>query len=1606
MAPRSDHLKDALVEKVAVLTRERLDSDTTPLAEQLLQAYSANMAPDDLLHREPEALYGAVLSLLAFARQRPLGKAKLRIFQPRPDESGWLCPHSVIEIVTDDMPFIVDSITAALQRKEVGLHLVVHPVLTMRRDAKGKLLEICNAETDGARRESLIHVEIDRQPPETTQTLADHLIAILDDVRSSVEDWPSMRERLRLAIGDLASAPPGVPQDEMDEARNFLQWLYDDHFTLLGWREVKFLEDDDGQTDVIAPDPDSGLGLLRQIERRIFDEERDLAAMPPEVRAFLRRPRLLLLTKADQVSTVHRSVPLDIIGIKRFDPAGRVIGIWTLVGLLTATAYTWPPLMIPMLRWKVRRIIEQTDFPQGSHDSRALQAILENFPRDELLQADEAWLFDTTLAILRLQERQRLALFVRREEFDRFVSALVYIPRDRYDTRLREQIHSTLEEAFAGTVTAWYTQLAESPLARLHLIIRTHPGHMPDVDVTAVETRLAELARSWSDRLREALIEESGEDQGLAQYRRWGQGFPMSYRENASPHMALFDIRRIDCITDEIGLHLYHPVDSPDNQVRFKIYRRGEQVPLSDVLPLFEHMGFRVLSEEPHCLRSNSDDTIWLHDFSIATADGSSLDIEPLRDRLEEAFRAIWQGQGEDDGFNRLVVNAGLRWRQVMVLRAYSKYLRQAGSTFSQAYVEKAVVGNPAVAALLVQLFEIRFQPAGPNDGSDLQAQLAKALEAVVSADEDRILRRFLNLIECTLRTNYFQTDMDGGNKSYLSVKLDSQKIIGLPLPRPMVEIFVYSPRMEGVHLRGGKVARGGIRWSDRPEDFRSEILGLVKAQMVKNAVIVPIGSKGGFVVKRPPVGGSREAVQEEGIACYKTLMHGLLDITDNLVGDTVVPPTNVVRYDGNDPYLVVAADKGTATFSDIANGISLEYGFWIGDGFASGGSRGYDHKAMGITARGAWESVKRHFREIGVDIQNQDFITVGVGDMSGDVFGNGMLLSRHTKLVAAFDHRHIFLDPDPDPEQSFDERARLFALPRSSWGDYEASKISAGGGIFPRSAKSIPLTQEVKARFGIESDSLPPPDLIRALLTAPIDLLWFGGIGTYVKASYETNHDVGDRANEALRVDGNTLRCKVVGEGANLAMTQRGRIEYALAGGRLNTDAIDNSAGVDTSDHEVNIKILLDAVVADGDMTVKQRNDLLVQMTADVASLVLRDNYLQTQTLTLFEANAPLVLNQQERFMQVLERSGRLNREVEFLPTDAEMTRRIGLNQGLTRPEVAVVMAYGKLWLKDALLNSDFPDDPLLLDDLVRYFPKALQGPEWRPAMQKHRLRREIIATVTTNSLVNRIGSSFVARLVERTGNSPADVARAYLVVREAFRLREVWHQIESLDTKVPAKVQTAMLVEANRLIQRGIIWVLSHAPRPLDIQRWRNELEPGVETLRDQLDHVLPEDTVLLLQKRTADYEAQGVPHDLAERVSRLIVLASANDIARIAARANRPLDLLGRAYFQVGTRFSLGWLRSSAEKAAGHQHWQIQATDAVIDDLYERQAAITTAVATECENCSIEDGLAKWIDNRRTAVDRTDQLLAELKAVGKLDLAALIVASHQFRGLTEGN
>lgn len=1602
---RAEKLKNQLIDEVVRFVGERIERKRAPLIETFIRQFYANVPQSDIASDNPEDLFSAALSLANFAQTRLPKQAKVRVFNPRIDEHGWRSTHTVIEIVNDDMPFLVDSLTAEMNRQDLGVHLVIHPIIRTTRDAKGQLTAIGAA--DGTP-ESVMQLRVNQvATQEQLDAIRERIEIVLRDVRLAVEDWQSMRARLASAIDEAASRKLPLPPEEVTEVVDFLRWINDDHFTFLGYREYIFAGEKDNITYHIKQE--AGLGLLRDPDVRVFEGMRNLDALPPDVRSFLTQPKMILVTKANLRSTVHRNVHLDTIGIKIFNEKGDVVGEHLFAGLFTSVAYNRSPWEIPLLRHKVATVAKRAGFSSQSHDGKALAHILESYPRDELFQTDVDELLETSLGILNLQDRQRVALFVRRDPYERFVSCFVYLPRDWQTTELRQRIQAILCKAFNGRISNYFVHLTDSPLARVHLIIATTPGEMPPYDVKELEQQVADACRSWRDHLKDALIEAKGEAEGLTLLRSYGDAFPVGFEEYFNAHAAVSDIDRIEEALHEnkTAINLYRPIEAAGNELHLKLYKSGDKIALSTVLPSLENFGLKVISENPFDVRPvGQEQPVWIHAFIMVTADGGEVDIAAIRDKFHEAYAKIWGGQMEDDGFNRLVITAGLGWRDITLVRAYCKYLRQAAIAFSQDYMEATLNANPTITCNIVKLFHVRNDPAfaGNRDEKTLKIveKIAGKLDRVANLDEDRILRRYLNAVQCTLRTNFYQKATDGGPKEYVSFKLDSAKIEELPLPRPLVEVFVYSPRAEAIHLRGGKVARGGIRWSDRREDFRTEVLGLMKAQMVKNAVIVPVGSKGGFVVKRPAQ-GDREAVMAEVVHCYKTLMRGLLDITDNLVAGAVKPPADVIRHDSDDPYLVVAADKGTATFSDIANSVSRDYGFWLDDAFASGGSAGYDHKKMGITARGAWECVKRHFRELDHDIQNVDFTCVGVGDMSGDVFGNGMLLSAHTKLVAAFNHMHIFLDPNPDPKATLAERQRLFNLPRSGWNDYDAKLISPGGGIFERKAKSIKLSPEVKQRFGFTKDQVTPNELIQLLLKTEVDLLWFGGIGTYVKATDETHADVGDRANDGTRVNGEELRCRVIGEGANLGCTQRGRVEAALHGKRLNTDAVDNSAGVDTSDHEVNIKILINEAIAAGDLTMKQRDKLLAEMTDEVGTLVLRDNYLQSQALSVAEAQSYTLLDQQGRFMRGLERINRLDRAIEYLPDDEIMRARLTQRIGLTRSESAVLLAYAKMALYDELLPSDLPDDPQLADDLISYFPQQLRE-GYQPLIHKHRLRREIISTVVTNSLVNRMGATFVHVTKEKTGQSASAIARAYAITRGAFKLRDLWSGIQALDNKVSASIQTSMLIEINRLAEAATLWFLRNGQHPLDIAANIAATEPGIIAIEAALGTILSPADQAANTKRYGALMSGGVPDRLARRISQLASIGTTLDVVRIAAQTKIKVEDVAATYFAIGDQFNIDWLRTGAKGLIGDSHWQRLAVFAIVDDLNTHQRDLTVAVLANDLGLTGEKAIDGWKAGRTAALPRAEALFTDLRQVGKLELAMLAVANRALRSLLD--
>ncbi|HET8744731.1 MAG TPA: NAD-glutamate dehydrogenase [Ramlibacter sp.] len=1603
MAATQETRRDEQVAAVLALATARQAAPAADTLDGFAHEYFRQVDVEDLEERTPEDLLGALLSHWQFGAQRPPGMPKVRVFSPTPGEDGWGSRHTIVEIVNDDMPFLVDSVSMEIHRQGLALHLLVHPVYAVQRDARGLLQSI--APRHGAPdlpRESWMYIEVDRLVDgKQRAALCQGIERVLGDVRAAVSDWKPMLARLAQASGELAAVPPGVSAEEAAESRAFLDWLADGHFTLLGYRQHDLVEEDGSLALKLVPG--SALGVLR--EGADATPSASFAALPPSARALARTPSpVLVITKANTRSTVHRDGYTDYLGVKRFDAEGRVIGEHRFIGLFTSTMYSARVSETPLLRRKVHAIAQRAGFAPAGHLAKALQHNLEIFPRDDLFQVPEGELYEIMLGILAVGERHRLRLFTWKDPFDRFVSCLVFVPREAFSTQLRLKFQKILLKELNGSHIDFDVLLSGTQLARIHFNVRIAPNPVPAFDRKDLERKLAAAARRWEDELREALVESEGEAAGLALERRWAGGFPVAYREHVPARAAVHDIRKIASLTPEapFALALYWPLGAAEGRLGLKVYRLGAPVILSDSLPMLEHMGVRVLAEDNHRIHDGEDTPpVWLHDFALQARANEEIDPQALARLFEDAFARVFRGEVENDSFNRLVLLAALSAEEVVVLRAYAKYLKQIGFAASQSTIAATLAAHPRIARMLVSLFRLRFDPqAHDEQGAASQVNaLNQALDKVSNLSEDRVLRQLLALIQATLRTNYWRTGVGasgapGPRRPFLSFKLDSHKVPGLPEPRPLYEIWVYSPRFEGIHLRGGKVARGGLRWSDRPDDFRTEVLGLVKAQMVKNTVIVPVGSKGGFVLKKAPPASDREAYMKEGVACYQDYLRGLLDLTDNLVNGLAVPPPQVVRIDGDDPYLVVAADKGTASFSDYANAVSIEYGHWLGDAFASGGSQGYDHKEMGITARGAWESVKRHFREIGLDTQSTDFTVIGIGDMSGDVFGNGMLLSNHIRLVAAFDHRHIFIDPDPDPATSYAERERLFKLPRSSWADYDAKLVSEGGGVWARSEKSVAISPQARRVLGIEAESLTPAELISAILRAPVDLFYNGGIGTYVKASGETHADVGDRANDAVRIDGRELRCRVVGEGGNLGFTQRGRIEAALNGVKLNTDAIDNSAGVDTSDHEVNIKILLGIAQGDGELTDKQRNALLPQMTEQVAALVLRDNYFQTQALSIGGRLARRQFDEQARFIRFLEKKGELNRAIEFLPSEEEIAERKAQGLGLTSPEQAVLLAYSKMWLNDELIASDLPEDPWIATALERYFPSQLRE-KFAATIPRHPLRREIIATHVLNSMVNRVGPTFVHRLGEITGATPPQVVRAYLASREVFGLVPLWQQIEALDTVVPDEVQADMVIALRALLQRATTWFLRSRRLFEPTQQQVARFAPAVQALRSHREASAPE------SPRAAGWMAAGVPQALALQVDSAEAQFHALDIAEIAEASQKPLELTAQVHAGVGERLGLARMQQQIEALPAESFWHSLAKIALSDDVSDLQRSIAQQAAMH-QDGSAGEVLDRWEHGNRQALERAQRLLQELKDTGTGDLAMLSVALRELRNL----
>ncbi|MDF2529984.1 MAG: gdhB [Gammaproteobacteria bacterium] len=1588
MLLHSDEKNNHILNDLIKLVQQKQPVKNVDQLIKFIPQYYSSVSKDELASRDNIDLYGALISHWSYITQRQAGEVKLRVYNPDLVKDGWKSSHTIVEVCHDEMPFLVDTLLTELNRLGLNIHFIVHAgCIGVVRDEAGVL------------REAEIYIEIDRQPEDEAAfaSIRDALLKVLGDVALAVHDFMAMKQCMRQAAIKLQqNSPHNIDADDIKESVDFLNWLDNDHFTFLGYSE--FSVTGKGRTKELQSLDDQRLGILKPagtygksgLNEELVESEEVLKAAQP-----------LIITKSSYQATVHRPAYMDVIIVKHFDTTGEVVGESRFVGLYTSSAYHSNPRHIPFLRHKVSKILQHSGLPAKGHEWKALVSILESFPRDELFQISEDDLYRTVIGILQIHERQRIRLFVRRDTFCRYFSCMVYVPRDLFNTELRVKMQNILMREFDGTESTFSPNFLESVLCRIDYIIRVDPNRpMQEYDVKKIESKLVEATRSWRDDLRDSLIESMGEHKGALLYNKYARAFPAGYRETFLARSAVTDIELIENVlaTDHLGMCFYRMLEEPENCIRFKLFQKDKALSLTDVLPILENMGLRVNEERPYQIKLTDGNIVWISDFGMQVIN-SIASMTEVSGIFQEAFAQIWSQQAENDGFNCLVMKAGMHWRDIIIIRAIAKYLTQIGFLYSQAYMENTLTNNPLIAQKLVALFKAKFDVATDESVrneqiSQIAAEIDKLLEQVVNLDSDRIIRRFIDVIKAILRTNYFQCNADGQLKSYVSFKLKPSSIPDMPKPLPMFEIFVYSPRVEGVHLRGAKVARGGLRWSDRREDFRTEVLGLMKAQQVKNAVIVPLGAKGGFIPKNLPTDKGREAIMEEAIECYKIFIKGLLDITDNLQKGQVIAPKDVVRFDEDDPYLVVAADKGTATFSDIANSVAAEYNFWLGDAFASGGSNGYDHKKMGITARGAWESVKRHFHHLGRDTQTQDFTVVGIGDMAGDVFGNGMLQSRHIKLVAAFNHMHIFIDPNPEPEASYEERKRMFNLPRSSWKDYNPELISEGGGVYERSAKTIAISEQARALLGIEDAKLEPNELIKAILKAPVDLLWNGGIGTYVKATSEINMNVGDRANDGLRVNGADLRCKVVGEGGNLGFTQLGRIEYALKGGQNYTDAIDNSAGVDCSDHEVNIKILLHDVMAQGELTLKQRNELLAQMQDEVAQLVLKNNYHQTQAISNGVSRTGSLL-MQTRLLQELEREGYLNRQLEFLPNDKTLKARQTAGKGLSKPEFSVLMAYSKTVIKRALLDSDLPDEPYFAKFLEYEFPKVLHE-RFGEQMRSHYLGREIIATQLTNALVQYTGISFVHRMYDEAGASPAMTARAFAIALEAFDVENFWARIEALDAKVGSQVQTDMMDEIFRFVRRSCRWLLRNYRGGLNVPDMVKDLKPKFDKLFMSTPEFLSEDELRHREKLIDKYVHAGVPHELASQIVNFSYLSPAMDIIEASKRNNVALEEVAEVYFELSRQLSMGWLRKELAKIRSNGYWEMLAGSGLKDDLDKLQRVFAISVIQVTDpSLSVTERINIWAQSYLYLIKRWRIIVEDLKLAGHDDFVRYTAA-----------
>jgi glutamate dehydrogenase len=1597
-----------------------LDGSDARRLDDFSRIFFENASLDEIKDRRPRDIYGAIFGTWSFIQEFDPRKPKLRLFNPDFEKHGWQNSHTVLALLIRDIPFAIDSIRLELNARDIAIHTVHGVKLRVVRDDAGRLQQISSANHKAhaeGRTEALYQLEIGRcSEGRELRELSEALMQVLGDVEIVVDDFRQMRSQIEKLEEDIVGWQKNVSADALEEGVHFLRWLHNNHFTFLGVETLQVSYENDRPHVQRVVGSERGL-LKRRSTSGVADLVHELTsvAVTSNVIAPRTLESLITFSKSSVRSRVHRRAHPDYIAVRLLDDKGRITRVVRFLGLFTSATYTTSALSIPLVRQKVSTLLQRADVNLESHEGKSLLRVIETFPRDELFVANVDELFRIITAVHAIAERKQVRLFLRGDAEGKFYSCFVYTPKDIYNTELREKIQATLFDALNAVESEFNTYFSESVLTRVHFIFRAGGDAPVDADEGELEKRIVRASKSWEDMLGESLAEEFGEERGTFYLHLYERAFPPGYQHDFDPRVGVTDIKAIRHLDNEndIGLSLYRVLEDKPNVVRFRLFHIGEPLILSDIMPILENLGLRAVGERPYGIVRHDRLRIWIHEFTLIYGLADEIDIGTVKEKFQEAFLRVWRGDADNDTFNRLVLGTRLDWRDVAMLRAYARYMKQINVKFSTDFIAEALAHHLGIAQQLAEFFTSRLDPHYSEPETErtaytrgLQERIVAALDKVENLSEDRVIRGYLELIQATLRTNFFVRDGLGNFKPCMSFKFNPALISDVPQPKPMFEIYVYSPRVEGVHLRRGKVARGGLRWSDRLEDYRTEVLGLVKAQQVKNAVIVPVGAKGGFVCRRLSKTASREEVQAEGIACYQIFVRGILDLTDNLIGGAVVPPADVKRFDEDDYYLVVAADKGTASFSDIANAISAEYNFWLGDAFASGGSIGYDHKKIGITARGAWVSVERNFRERGLNTQTTDFTVVGIGDMSGDVFGNGLLRSEHTKLVAAFDHRHIFIDPEPDAAASFVERQRLFNLPRSSWADYNSKLISNGGGVFSRNAKSIAVSDAMKQRFDIPQSQLTPSELIAALLKAPVDLIWNGGIGTYIKASRESHADAGDKSNDSLRVDGAAVRARVIGEGGNLGMTQLARIEYALLGGALNTDFIDNSAGVDCSDHEVNIKILLNEIVASGDMTEKQRRELLEQMQDSVAELVLQNNYRQTQAISIAAYEALVRTGEYRRLISSLEAGGHLNRALEFIPDDDTLAERRTQKKALTRPELSILIAYVKGLLKQELATSSLPDDPYISRIITTAFPPLLDE-RFSKEMARHRLRREIIATQAANDMVNRMGITFVERMRASTGYGSADITRAYITARDIFGMREHWAAIEALDNRIDNNLQLQLFSDVTRLVRRASRWLLRNRRSIIDPAAEVARFLDSVSAFHGTLGDLLSSASALRYEQHCCDLEEQGVPITLAKVVAGAPALYSMLGIVEAAKQSDVDLNDVAKVYFRLGEVLELDWFAKQIADLHIENHWQALARESFRDDLEWQQRSLTVGVLKHISGVNgTEEALKLWLESQAAMVERWRLMLVDLHNAQTQDFAMYSVAVRELLDLAQSS